>query len=160
MNKHRTTLTEEERSFIHRQRVACLATSDAAGHPTAVPGCYAYDGEHFFIALDEKPKSVDAHRLKRVRNIEARGEASLLIDQYSDDWSQLGYVLIYGRAELVEPGHTLHTLARPLLRARYEQYRAMALENLPVIVITPEKVSSWGPALANNSSRPDPHPER
>lgn len=147
MNKHRTTLTEEERSFIHRQRVACLATSDAAGHPTAVPVCYAYDGEHFFIALDEKPKSVDAHRLKRVRNIEARGEASLLIDQYSDDWSQLGYILIYGQAEILSPDHPRHAHALALVRERYAQYRAMHLETLPVIAITPQRISSWGPAL-------------
>jgi PPOX class probable F420-dependent enzyme len=133
--------------FIHKQRVARLATSDAQGHPTVVPVCYACDGEHFFIALDEKPKSVDAYKLKRVRNIEARHEASLLIDQYSDDWSQLGYVLIYGHAKIILPDHPLHPSALTLVRERYVQYRTMQLETLPVIVITPARVSSWGPAL-------------
>src|SRR5579859_4140753 len=147
MHENRTTLTERERHFINEQRVARLATSDAAGHPTAVPVCYAYDGERFFIALDEKPKSVDARKLKRVRNIEARHEASLLIDQYADDWSQLGYVLIHGRAEIISPAHPLHTIALVLVRERYVQYKTMQLETLPVIVITPEQISSWGPAL-------------
>lgn len=147
MDRARTTLSERERHFIDSQRVARLATADAAGHPTAVPVCYACDGERFFIALDEKPKSVDARKLKRVRNIEVRPEASLLIDQYSDDWSQLGYVLIHGHAEIIPPEHPLHSQALALVRARYIQYRSMHLEILPVIVITPQRISSWGPAL-------------
>jgi PPOX class probable F420-dependent enzyme len=147
MNEGKNRFTASEISFIHRQRVARLATSDADGHPTLVPVCYAFDGERFYSPLDEKPKSIDARKLKRVRNIEARHEASLLIDHYADDWSQLGYILIHGRAELVPPGHPLHAVALPLLRVRYIQYQAMALEKLPVIVIIPEHVSKWGPAV-------------
>jgi PPOX class probable F420-dependent enzyme len=144
MNTKRNIFTQPEISFIGRQRVGRLATSDAEGHSTVVPVCYAFDEQYFFIALDEKPKSVDARQLKRVRNIEARHEASLLIDQYSDDWSQLGYVLIYGRAEIIAPGHALHSNALLLLRQRYLQYQAMNLETLPIIVITPERISCWG----------------
>ena len=143
----RTHLTQAERAFIERQRAGRLGTSDLEGHPYLVPVCYTFDEEHFVIALDEKPKSVEPSQLKRVRNIEARHEASLLIDQYSDDWSQLGYVLIYGKAEIVAPGHNWHTGALPLLRARYVQYQTMALETLPMIVITPERITSWGPAI-------------
>ncbi|HEX7735363.1 MAG TPA: TIGR03668 family PPOX class F420-dependent oxidoreductase [Ktedonobacteraceae bacterium] len=148
MGASRTTLTKQELAFINNQRVARLATSDAAGHPTAVPVCFACDGARFFIALDEKPKSVDAHKLKRVRNIEARHEASLLIDHYSDDWSQLAYILIHGQAEIISPGHPLHAHALALVRARYPQYRSMKLEVLPVIMVTPRQVSAWGPGLA------------
>ena len=150
MSGERKILTEREIAFIQRQRVARLATSDASGHPTLVPVCYAFDGARFYTPLDEKPKSIEARKLKRVRNIEARHEASLLIDQYSDDWSRLGYVLIYGRADLLPPGHPLHAAALPLLRARYVQYQAMALETLPIIALTPERVSAWGPALAGS----------
>src|SRR5258708_3898589 len=96
MNERKNRFTASEISFIHRQRVARLATSDADGHPTLVPVCYAFDGERFYSPLDEKPKSIDARKLKRVR---------------------------------------------------YIQYQTMALEKLPVIVITPESVSKWGPAV-------------
>ncbi|HEY0753614.1 MAG TPA: TIGR03668 family PPOX class F420-dependent oxidoreductase [Ktedonobacteraceae bacterium] len=147
MSTNSAVPTERESAFIHRQRVARLATSDAAGHPAVVPVCYAWDGQHFFIALDEKPKSVAAHKLKRVRNIEARHEASLLIDQYSDDWSQLAYILIYAQAEIVAPDHSLHPHALSLVRERYVQYRTMELETLPVIALTPTRISSWGSAL-------------
>lgn len=148
MRTRRTCLTEVESAFVLRQRVARLATSDADGHPFVVPVCYAFDGQRFYTPLDKKPKSVEVRQLKRVRNIEARHEVSLLIDQYDDDWTQLGYVLIAGRADIVPPGHILHEQALPLLRERYIQYRTMHLEALPVIVIVPENISAWGPALA------------
>jgi PPOX class probable F420-dependent enzyme len=145
---NRTTLTEAEPAFVQAQRAARLATSDADGHPHIVPVCYAFDGTRFYTPLDEKPKRVNESRLRRVRNIEARHEAALLIDQYDDDWSHLGYVLVRGRAELLQPEDPLHARALVLLRERYIQYRTMALEMHAVIVITPDSVTSWGPAIA------------
>jgi PPOX class probable F420-dependent enzyme len=144
---NRTTLTEAEAAFVQAQRVARLATADADGHPHIVPVCYAFDGTRFYTPLDEKPKRVNESRLQRVRNIEARHEATLLIDQYDDDWSRLGYVLVHGRAELLQPEDSLHARALVLLRERYIQYRTMALETHAVIVITPDSVTSWGPAI-------------
>lgn len=102
MTEH-TGLNEVEQTFVKWQRVARLATADAAGHPHVIPVCYAFDGQYFYLPLDEKPKRVAYDQLRRVRNILARGEASLVIDQYDDDWSQLGYVLISGHAGLLYP---------------------------------------------------------
>src|SRR5438128_2679201 len=115
---NRTTLTEAEVAFIQKQRVARLATADADGSPHVVPVCYAFDGIRFYTPLDEKPKRVAASKLRRVRNIEARHEASLLIDQYDDDWSRLGYVLVYGHAEVVGLQDERHGRALVLLRER------------------------------------------
>ncbi|MBV9231671.1 MAG: TIGR03668 family PPOX class F420-dependent oxidoreductase [Chloroflexi bacterium] len=143
----RTTLTEAETLFVQSLRVARLATADENGRPHLVPVCYAFDGAHFYIPLDEKPKRVAGTQLRRVRNIEARHEAALLIDQYDDDWSRLGYVLVQGRAELIGPEAEAHAFALRLLRERYVQYRTMALEQYPIIMITPDHVTSWGPAL-------------
>lgn len=141
----RTILTESEIAFVQVQKVARLATADGEGHPHLVPVCYAFDGTRFYTPLDEKPKRVDESRLRRVRNIVARHEASLLIDRYDDlDWSRLGYVLVHGRAELIAPEDEGHPLALRLLRDRYMQYRAMTLETRTVIAITPESVVSWG----------------
>jgi PPOX class probable F420-dependent enzyme len=145
---NRTMLTETEVAFVNAQRVARLATADAGGRPHIVPVCYAFDGTRFYTPLDEKPKRVNESKLRRVRNIEARHEASLLIDQYDDDWLRLGYVLVHGHAGLIQPGDPLHAQALALLRERYVQYRAMELERHPVIVITPDSVTSWGPTLA------------
>ena len=145
----RSTLTEAEMAFVRIQRVARLATADEDGIPHLVPVCYAFDGRCFYTPLDEKPKRVSGKKLRRVRNIEARHEASLLIDQYNDDWSQLGYVLVHGHAELLDPKNEVHAHAVKLLRMRYAQYRTMALEQYPVITITPDRVTSWGPALSS-----------
>ncbi len=144
---NRTMLTEDESAFAQRQRVARMATADVDGHPHIVPVCYAFDGRRFYIPLDEKPKRVEESKLRRVRNIEARHEASLLIDQYDDDWSRLGYVLVNGHAGLLQPGDPLHAQALLLLRERYIQYRTMELERHLVIVITPHSVTSWGPGI-------------
>src|SRR6266481_7517008 len=145
---NRTTLSEAEDAFVNAQRVARLATADEKGHPYIVPVCYAFDGTRFYTPLDEKPKRVDESKLRRVRNIEARHEASLLIDQYDDDWSRLGYVLVHGHAGLLHPEDPLHAQALVLLRERYVQYRTMELERHLVIVITPDSVTTWGPAIA------------
>ena len=144
---HRSNLLEAEIVFIQSQRVARLATADADGHPHVVPVCFAFDGSRFYTPLDEKPKRVEQRQLRRVRNIEARHEAMLLIDQYDDDWSRLGYVQVYGHADLLMPGEPHHADVLLLLRARYAQYRTMALELHPLIALTPQRIVSWGPAL-------------
>lgn len=148
----RNTLSESEIVFIQAQRVAALSTSDERGRPYSVPICFAFDGERFYTPLDEKPKAVDIRSLRRVRNIEARHDATLLFSQYDDDWSRLGHVQVYGRADLLEPTTPAHGAALPLLRERYPQYHAMRLEDQPIIAITPVNVSSWGPVVTDVSS--------
>lgn len=147
----RITLTDREKAFVLRMRVARLATADEQGRPHVVPICYAFDGTHFYTPLDEKPKRVEGMKLRRVRNIEARHEAALLIDQYDDDWSQLGYLLLHCKAALIIPEDERHTKAIALLRTRYVQYQTMALEQYPVIMLTPERVTAWGPALVGET---------
>src|SRR2546423_13277429 len=147
----RATLTEAEAAFVRTQRAARLATADADGNPHVIPVCYAFDGTHFYTPLDEKPKRVATSKLRRVRNIEARPEVALVIDQYDDDWSLLGYVLVQGRAQLLGPEDATHAHALVLLRERYSQYRTMALEKYPVIVITPHHVTSSGQLLRTST---------
>ncbi|HEX9038704.1 MAG TPA: TIGR03668 family PPOX class F420-dependent oxidoreductase [Ktedonobacterales bacterium] len=149
----RATLSETERAFVTACRVGRLATADFVGRPRAVPVCYAFDtggpggATRFFLILDAKPKSVEPRKLGRVRDILDIGEAALLIDQYDDDWSRLGFVLINARARLMEPGSDEHAAALPLLRARYPQYRAMALEDEPLITLVAFRITAWGPAV-------------
>ena len=94
-------LDETTDRFIREHRVARLATSDLVGQPAVVPICYAFEGDRFYVALDEKPKSVPDHELKRVRNIRANPRVAIVIDHYSEDWSELVYVLITGTAEII-----------------------------------------------------------
>ena len=143
----RSTLTTKEIAFVQTQRVARLATADEDGNPTLIPVCYAFDDEYFYTPLDEKPKRVEGTQLRRVHNIQVRPEVSLLIDQYDDDWSRLGYILVHAYAELITPNHERHAPALILLRERYIQYRSMNLERSPVIMLTSQRIVSWGPVL-------------
>lgn len=137
-------LTSAQRTFLEGQRSATLATADAAGAPHALPVCFLVEGDSVYIAIDQKPKSVAPRALKRLRNIDANPKVALVADHYDDeDWSQLGWVMLRGTAEILEAGPE-HEAAQAGLTARYAQYGGMDLGGLPVIAIRIERASSWG----------------
>lgn len=144
-------LASEQAAFLIRQRVARLATADAGGEPHVIPVCFAYTLAAIYIALDEKPKDVPPTRLKRIRNILENPQVALTADHYSEDWRQLGFVMVRGQAELLEPGTDEHSAAVRLLRGKYHQYEDMRLD-APIIAIRPEKVASWGALDASAKS--------
>ena len=144
MNTGPAVLSREETAFFARRRVARLATADGDGRPHNIPVCFAYAPGTVYIALDEKPKDVPPARLKRVRNILDNPNVALIADRYAEDWSLLAYVMVRGRAELLEPGADEHAAAVRLLRGKYHQYEGMRIEVNPVIAIRPERTASWG----------------
>lgn len=81
-------------------RSAVLGTVDAAGRPHLVPITFAVDGDILYTVVDDKPKS--GRRLKRLRNIEARPEVSVLVDDYSEDWSRLWWCRLDGQASVLQ----------------------------------------------------------
>jgi PPOX class probable F420-dependent enzyme len=147
-------LTPAQAAFLVRQRVARLATASDSGEPHAIPVCFAFDGRFIHIALDEKPKNVPPTRLKRVRNILENSNVALVADRYSEDWDLLAYVMVRGRARLVEAGAPEHSAAIRLLRGKYQQYEQMKIEENPIISIHPERIASWGALDALESSKP------
>src|SRR3712207_9424460 len=98
------TLSPEQAAFLVRQRVARLATADAAGEPHAVPVCFAYSPGAIFIALDEKPKHVPLARLKRVRNVLENPRVALDAEPYAEDSRLLVFFMVRGGARLLDPG--------------------------------------------------------
>jgi PPOX class probable F420-dependent enzyme len=130
-------------AFLESQRAGRLATASSDGAPHVIPVCYACDGASVYIALDTKPKRVAPERLRRIRNILENPRVALVIDRYSDEWSELAYLLIQGTAALVQPGEAEHRRAVALLRERYAQYLAMPIEQQPVIAIRPAKLVAW-----------------
>ena len=128
--------------FVRTHRIARLATADAGGAPFVVPVCYAFEGERIYTAIDLKPKRVGGRALKRVRNILENPQVALVIDDYSEDWSELAYVMVRGVADLIESGEERQR-AEHLLRQKYQQYETMLQPGCPVIRITPERVISW-----------------
>ena len=144
-------LTGAERQFVETQRIARLATADAAGAPHVIPVCYALTGDRVYITIDDKPKRQRGKPLKRLRNIAENRFVAFIVDRYDDrDWSRLCWVLLHGRAEILQAGAE-HAKAQRLLRARYDQLNEMAIERHPVIAIRIERATSWGP-LADSGS--------
>jgi PPOX class probable F420-dependent enzyme len=132
--------------MLKQARVARLATLDAKSRPHIVPVCFAYDGKVFYTAVDRKPKRVPGERLARLQNIRAIPRVALLIDKYEEDWTQLWYILIRGKAKLIpDSAHKERAWAIRKLRAKYPQYAGgMLSDDAPVIRITPERTTSWG----------------
>jgi PPOX class probable F420-dependent enzyme len=130
------------RSFLAYCRVGHLATADAHAAPHVVPVCFACIADTLYITIDAKPKMA-ASSLKRIRNIIANPCAAFIADRYDDDWSRLGWVMLRGAAEVLERG-TEHDAAQAELRSRYPQYRAMPIEDLPVIALRVARVTTWG----------------
>lgn len=137
-------LNAEQLAFLQALRVATLATADASGAPHAVPVCFLAKADTVYIAIDEKPKRIAGRNLKRLRNIAENPKVALVADHYDDnDWSRLGWVMVRGKADIIEEGPE-HTNAQSLLSTRYPQYLDMTLERLPIIAIRIEQVTSWG----------------
>jgi PPOX class probable F420-dependent enzyme len=145
MTASQSTVDEPIRQFLDRQRVAHLATADASAAPHVVPICFALHHETLYVAIDEKPKSDNFRRLRRLRNIAENPRVAIVADVYDDtDWSRLGFVLLHATARLLEPNDPEHARAVRALRGKYPQYQSMALDERPVIAADITAVSSWG----------------
>ena len=112
--------SETMRGLVSSAPVGRLATVRRDGRPHVVPICFVVTDDVVYSAVDDKPKR---HRhLQRVRNITATGTASLLVDEYDDDWSRLWWVRLDGRARLVDDGAEAERAIRSL-SDKYPQYR-------------------------------------
>ena len=121
-----------------------MATADAAGAPHVVPVCFAVRENDVYVTIDDKPKRGPATALKRLRNIALNPAVALVADRYDDaDWTRLGWVMVRGKAEIIDQGPE-HRRAQDLLKSRYAQMRAMDLGRHPVIAIRIERATSWG----------------
>ena len=119
--------------------VARLATVTSEGVPHLVPVVFAVDQDLIYTAVDAKPKTTQ--RLRRLANIEANPQVSLIVDHYAEDWTQLWWVRADGVATIHSGDQAMHTGYR-LLRAKYPQYQSVSL-NGPVIEVAVRRWSSW-----------------
>jgi PPOX class probable F420-dependent enzyme len=119
--------------------VARLATAAPDGRPHLVPVVFALHGDVIYTAVDAKPKTTQ--RLRRLANIERNPQVSLLVDHYTDDWTQLWWVRADGVADIHHDGDALQA-GRDLLRTKYAQYQSVSLDG-PVIAVAVQRWSSW-----------------
>lgn len=135
-------LSPAERALIAEARRASLSTIGDDGRPRLVPICFVVIDDVAWSPLDAKPKSVDdGRRLARVRDIARDPRVTLLVDRWSEDWSELAWVRLDGSAALVEP--PLPEDVVEALVGRYPQYASHDLGARPVIRIDLERATSW-----------------
>jgi len=82
-----------------------------------------------------------------VRDILVMPDVALLVDRWSEDWSQLAWLRVYGTGQVLEPQpheHAEHVAAVAALRLKYPQYESHALDTRPIIRVAIERVVSWG----------------
>ena len=120
------------------------------GSRLVIPICFAFDGKEFFSPIDEKPKRISPQKLKRLRNIAENSKVSLIIDRYDEDWRTSGLRTDTGKARILLRG-ARHRRAVLLLRKKYPQYEHMAIDERPMIVITPIRMRRIG-EICNRSS--------
>jgi PPOX class probable F420-dependent enzyme len=124
---------------VSAARVARLATIDPDGRAHLVPIVFVLDGETLYSAVDSKPKR--SRRLRRIENARERSEVTVLVDAYSEEWRELWWVRLRGRARVLESGEEAeHALA--LLAAKYEQYEREP-PGVPVLAIDVVEWRSW-----------------
>lgn len=128
-----------ERASFANAPVARLATVTPQGHPHVVPIVFAVVGDVIYTAVDGKPKSTN--RLRRLANIVAHPEVSVLVDHYDEDWSALWWVRADGTATIQPDGAHL-VAGLDALRAKYPQYATVALTG-PVVAVAVTKWATW-----------------
>ena len=149
-----TPLSEVERQLLDAARRATLATIAPDGRPRLVPVCFALGpgdgdgddagaGQSLWIPLDGKPKRGDDPRaLARVRDILDRPSVTVLVDRWSEDWSELAWLRIDGVARLVEARDVPPAVVDALV-ARYPQYATHDLPHRPAICVAAGGWTSW-----------------
>ncbi|MEU1625223.1 TIGR03668 family PPOX class F420-dependent oxidoreductase [Streptomyces sp. NPDC020096] len=130
---------DEARRRFTAARVLRLATVDERGRPHLVPAVFAAVGRTVFMAVDQKPKR---HQdLRRLHNIRATPEVSLLVDHYEEEWQRLWWVRADGTARVLgEDEDRTEPIRR--LAAKYPQYEGQ-LPRGAVIDVTVDRWTGW-----------------
>src|SRR5262245_12563989 len=112
---------ETARAHVEAARVARLATQTKTGRIDLVPITFALVEDRLVTAIDHKPKTTT--QLKRLENITANPEVSVLVDEYRDEaWDALWWVRLRGLASIVEDGPQFDAAVAALV-AKYGQYQ-------------------------------------
>lgn len=133
-----------ERQYVETAPLGRLATADTEGRPHVVPVCFAFVDDSIVTPIDEKPQRVPPDDLRRIQNITDNPRVVLLVDHYTDDWSQLGWVQIRGTATYCTPDDPAHASGVTALEEKYNQYAEHDLTSRPIIHISPGSIQSWG----------------
>ena len=132
------TVPEWARDLVAEARVARLGYLDGDDRPRVLPVTFAVSDGFVWSAIDEKPKR--RAEPARVGYLRRRPEASLLVDEYDDDWTRLAWVQLLGRVEIVAAGSSPEAL--DALTKKYEQYASRTPPG-PLLRLTVRRALHW-----------------
>ena len=138
------------RELVARARVARLGYLDGEDRPRVLPVTFAVADGLVWTAIDEKPKR--RPEPARVAYMRRRPEASLLMDEYDDDWSRLAWVQLLGRVDIVPIDAAPEAVEA--LAAKYSQY-ASSTPPGPLLRLEVERALHW--RAAGGSGPNDEH---
>jgi len=127
---------EKEIRFLNYMRVGRLATTDGEAFHL-VPICPVLDGVVFYMATHAKTR--------KVKNLRKNNKATLLVDQYSEDWMRHVATMMTGTIDIIEQG-SMFEKAKVLLEAKFQQYNELfpITEGESVILcFNPAKAVTW-----------------
>ncbi len=124
------------RSLLDSARRGVLVTVGRDA-PHAVPVVFVVRDEGIVSPIDDKPK--EGPELARITNIQRDDRATLLVDYWDEDWSRLCWVMVRGRARVLDSNPVTEQL-----RPRWPQYTDEELSpGDRAIALTPQKISWW-----------------
>jgi coenzyme F420-0:L-glutamate ligase/coenzyme F420-1:gamma-L-glutamate ligase len=141
-------MDKEILTLIKSARIGRLATASSNLQPYLTPVVFVIEQNSIFIPLDDKPKTIAAEQLKRVKNIRENPRVSLLVDHYEENWKNLWFVMLIGRATLLYQNGKHQTTNEKIIRIqsmlveKYSQYTKIRTGNL-YIKIKVDKMIYW-----------------
>jgi len=84
-------------------------------------------------------------KTRKVRNLRKNNKATLLIDQYSEDWMRHVAAMMTGTVDIIDKGSEFEK-AKALLEAKYQQYNELfPIEEGESVIICfkPTKAVTW-----------------
>ena len=136
------------RDELDRARHGVLVTVKPDGSPRPVPCTFAVAGDRLVSAVDHKPKTTT--RLARLADIERCGRATVLVEHYDDDWSQLWWIRVAGRATVHRADDPFTSEAVAALVAKYEQYQRQPPAG-PCYSVELDEVVAWRATTVTHS---------
>jgi nitroimidazol reductase NimA-like FMN-containing flavoprotein (pyridoxamine 5'-phosphate oxidase superfamily) len=130
-------LTKKETEFVESVRVARVATVDAQGVPHNVPVCPVFLNGKIYFATEKKAK--------KLRNISANPNVTMVFDEYTEAWDYLRGVMIQGQARIVPTAE--FSAKRKRIYEKYSQYEskaAIGARDSVIVEVQPDRKFSWG----------------
>ena len=132
--------SQKEDEYLRGQQLSRIATVSKDQIPQVTPVAFATDGEKVYLNIQ--------YDSKKARNIRDNPRVSFVVDD-CPTWETFRGVLISGKAELMLKGKS-REIGRDLIYTKYPKYKEQysideGVWSKYILVITPTKISSWGP---------------